>query len=238
MFLKLQLEYPNTLLIPSADILFVMLSHVLRTKKYHDDLKSLSLSTPDPLCLAEEEERFYNEAVAATASLWQKTFGESYPAYVPHQYFKHQVCAIVFGFGMFFLFKTKKKTDIPYFTSANSAAEYVRPPSYVASVFASATTPVINDLPRISLSVKDVMLDLKWIPQMQKEFQELSSRAYFTMANMYNATQGKQALFFFQKVILTLSCAKESVCWRLLESYQRFLFLCKTRPELGSEVSC
>ncbi len=95
---------------------------------------------------------------------------------------------------MFFYLK-QKKTDIPYFTSANSAAECVRPPSYVASVFASTTTPVINDLPRVSLSVKDVMLDLKWIPQMQKEFQELWGRAYFTMANMYNATQGKPTVF-------------------------------------------
>jgi hypothetical protein len=71
MFLKLQLDHPNVLLLPSADILFVMLSHVFRTKKYHEDRKRLALPVPDPLCLTEEEERFYNEAVAATGWLWK-----------------------------------------------------------------------------------------------------------------------------------------------------------------------
>jgi len=38
--LKLQQEHPNTLLLPTADILFAQLAHIFRTAAYHEDVKS------------------------------------------------------------------------------------------------------------------------------------------------------------------------------------------------------
>jgi hypothetical protein len=86
-----------------------------------------SLIADDPLNLAPEQERFYNEAVNATGKLWKANFGEGdflrgffslhlkffgfseFPASKPHQFYTHE-------------------ESVGPFSQAKLEASFVRPP--------------------------------------------------------------------------------------------------------------
>jgi hypothetical protein len=139
MFLRLQLDHPNILLIPSADILFVQFAHVLRTNIFHEDVKRLALNISDwdLFALQKEDERFFNEAVRATASIWQKTFKEPFPKGQVHAFFRHDQTAGAFS-------------------SISASAHYIRPSSYVGALFSGAPPKSVSALPEVSLSAHDV----------------------------------------------------------------------------------
>ncbi len=201
MFLKLQSDHPNTLLLPTADILFAQLTHIFRTADYHADVASGSvLLARDPLCLSREEEPLYNDACVATARLWESSYGELYfasDAVKQHAFFVHQV-------------------DKGPFTPKWLAARYVPPPAYVAAV-GPAPTRKMTDLPEIRLKAVDVRNDLKWMPELDISFRNICTQAY-----------RKLGIF---------DSSDANVIQHLSLSYQRFLFLCKTRPDLGHDLA-
>ena len=197
MFLKLRAEHPNLLLLPTADILFAELAHVFRTAEYHQDVKNGMVMARDPLHLSKGDEALYNEAAKGTSRLWQETFGEPYFAAdqaTEHEFFAHQAHRPSFDGGW---------REVPY----------QQPPPYIAAMGA-APKASLGSVPKVQLSAKDLIKDLKWMPELEQGFWKVSSGAP-------------------SKVTKTT----EDFISHLFQCYQRFLFLCKTRPDLAHDLA-
>ncbi len=162
MFLKLQSDHPNTLLLPTADILFAQMAHIFRTADYHADVASGATALArDPLCLSDDEAFLYNEACVATARLWESSFGELYfagDARRQHAFFIHQA-------------------DMSPNERRWRDAKYVPPPAYVTAVGAAPKRQV-NGLPEIRLKTSDVQNDLKWMSELELSLRNIRSQAY------------------------------------------------------------
>merc|ERR1712137_61912 len=73
LFLQLSQENPNTVLIPTADILFVQLCHITRAKKYFQDIPDIII----PYNIFAPQPNFLQNAFK-TVKLWEEKFNEPY----------------------------------------------------------------------------------------------------------------------------------------------------------------
>jgi hypothetical protein len=200
MFLKLRQEHPNALLLPTADILFAELAHVFRTSAYHEDVNSGVAMATDPLHLSKSEEALYNEASRGTAKLWQETFGEAYFAAdqtKEHEFFSHQ-------------------THRPPFGGGSALVPYHAPESYIAAIGPRPKSSSVA-LPTVRLTAQDLTNDLKWMPELEQNFNEMLHEA--------------------PKKLGRRDLNEEKLIAHFFRGYQRFLFLCKTRSDLSHQLA-
>jgi hypothetical protein len=178
MFLELRQEHPNTLLLPTADILFAQLAHVFRTAAYHEDVKSGVVMASDVLQLNKDEEAFYNQAARGTAKLWKETFGLDYFAEdsaKEHAFFAHQ--------------------ERPM-GNAWRQVPYQAPVSYVAAVGPRPKSSNVA-LPAVRLTASDLINDLKWMPELERSFSTLLGEAAGKLG-MRNWTSEKVVAHLFK----------------------------------------
>ncbi len=90
------------------------------------------------------------------------------------------------------------------------------PTSFVAAVGPSPR-PSRTPLPSINLTAKDLINDLQWMPELERSFGEMYGQAFKKL----DMPDHKQLTFIAH----------------LLKGYQRFLFLCKTRPDLAHDLA-
>ncbi len=108
------------------------------------------------------------------------------------------------------------QTDKSPFDPKWIGAKYVEPPSYVGALGPHPKKQAA-DLPLIRLNETDVQNDLKWMPELISSFRDICSRASYRIG-----------LF---------DVDDSAVIRHLSKSYVRFLFLCKTCPQLGHDLA-
>ncbi len=96
-------------------------------------------------------------------------------------------------------------------------ARYVPPPSYISAVGPIPTNGLAADLPEIRLTAADIQNDFKWTQELDSSFRKMRQQASKKLS-MYDVTD-------------------ERIIQHLSTCYQRFLFLCKTRPDLGRDLA-
>lgn len=193
MFLHLKRTHPGIWLVPTVDIEFVWLAHIFRTQTYWKDMKTLGVDLQHSLCLQGfGEVATFADAVCATASLWNDTFGPMYPYLPPGTDTSIQI------------FKVGRNSILE-----GSTMRQEKPYSFFPGMGATTVTesPATLQLPPVSLQPQDVAADLKWFPELQQAFRDLSSNRYYSYA--YGRRNGE----FIEK--------------QVIPSYERFLDLCR-----------
>jgi len=141
-------KYPEVRLIPTADILFTKISHIVRTKAYYEDDKFTSVN---PLLLCDGELNLYVESIKGTSHLWEKEYHCPY------------------------LGKDFHITDWEYWDNTKKSARFYKkeptfkpPPAYLAVI--GPPPPLEDNFSGISISLtsQDLNNDLKWLPELER----------------------------------------------------------------------
>jgi hypothetical protein len=168
MFLHLRVLHPRTLLIPTADIAYAQIAHMLRTEQYSADCDSSAVPPTDVLNLTDSEEPLYRDAVLGTKALWDATFPSGAEFVGPQQLdalmsddlYKYEKE----GFGA----RTRKK--LPPFVRCIGP----EPPAAAAT---------IQGLPTVSMEAGDLLNDVKWMDLLRGSFRKVLSDGYMVVGD-------------------------------------------------------
>jgi len=190
MYLNLKKKYPTTVLIPTADILFVQLAHIFRTREYYHDVDEQLMPT-NPLSLDRGIIELFTECIKGTAHLWET---EYLCPYLPPGY---------------------EVTDWIYWKEATEdedEPQYILPPSYITVI--GPRPPTVSNLEgKLSLTVEDIINDVKWFPELQRSFYKLETRSW-------GLTYNKNAKYV-----------------RLYKTYMRYLYLVAKHPQFRGDLA-
>lgn len=143
-FLKLKHDNPHALLIPTGDILYAQIAHILRTEEFEKDGLDGHQS---PFDFGPSEEMLFAEAVKATAAAWEKAFpGSRYVALSEEKLVKELKPQK--GRRLFAIFRKKNQPFFPAFG-----------PGLERKV----------DLPRVSIVAQDLVKDLQWVTELEAQ---------------------------------------------------------------------
>lgn len=156
-FLKMQLDHPRKLFVPTVDILFVQLAHILRNEAYETDGAPLSV---DPLNLFETEAEMllYNETVTSTSRLWAELFNVPY---MPSDFLSTHT---------FY-----SENLYPSFNSRDRGPTFHKPGPFVPCVGTSVPLDIIS-LPKVSLTIAQLEQDATWFQELQQQIYQLESQ--------------------------------------------------------------
>jgi len=146
MFIGLRKKYPESILIPTADILYAQLAHIFRSQNYYQDLDPTQL----PFILTKTEEKLYHDTIKGTINLWKKEYSCDY---IPESFNVEK--------WAFWCVSNNRYTRKP---------NYQHTPFYI-NVFGSnvGDVEVPGDV-KVSINANDLENDLKWFPELEKGF--------------------------------------------------------------------
>ena len=198
MFLFLKKKYPDTWLIPTADIEFCWLAHIFRTEAYWGDMTDLKIHASHSLLLNRGEQAAFLQATEATAALWEQEFpGLSYlPVDISLTQFwqeEHREQRLAAEGNLSYRFY-------------GAVQIYGFLPKMGALVHLSGTHPLQKQLPTIRLTAVEICADLEWFPELQRGMEIIWRSSYDVLG------YGRDYDKLYRK--------------HLIPSYERFLNLC------------
>lgn len=164
MFLHLKVTHPDVWLVPTVDIEFCWLAHIFRTETYWKDMKTLGTNPEHSLCLDTYGQVVtFSQAVRATETLWNRTFGGGYPYLASPVNTSVQVWQV--APGPMFSYSLKQEKPYSFFP--------------VMGAMISFSPPFENNLPTVSIRHADIAADLKWFPELEQAFNDLYTDNYY-----------------------------------------------------------
>lgn len=152
-FLELKRRNPAKMLVPTAEIEFVWVCHILRTQKYHADLQEMQLPATHSLCMLRGTAPLYEASVRATARAWELTFPGSVYCGKDH-------LEALLDMKNFFELGDPQQQCPPY----------KEPPSF-AAVSCKSLPVVIPEHIQVSLTAHDLQGDVNWLVHFEHQLE-------------------------------------------------------------------
>ena len=208
MFLYLQQQHPNTWLIPTADIEYCWMAHIIRTQVYWNDRKTLKVDGRHTLLLSREECALFPTAAQATETLWNTTFGTQYPflpetfSLVDHCHTKEQ--------RRYGPYTPTYHGCIPAIGTLPTTTTATSPLSSLSKLDRGGGSSSSSiELPTISLTPEEIHADRGWFKQLKHTLKDVRDKVY-TVTRQRRGHDREQRMY-----------------WKnLVPSYERFLNLC------------
>jgi len=178
------------------------LAHILRTKAYYEDYAKNQL-TPNPnlLKLKSDIANYYTNAIQGTAALWHQEYNMDY---LPISYSPQQ----------WSYWKAHEQNDT---FDHEVRPDYAPPPGY-ATVIGPPLTQKISVSISISLTVEDLVEDVKWLSQLEQAYAKCRT------------TLNKWRKEPFENI-------EVNILKDLLLSYYRFLYLVNLYPAQSTDFT-